>query len=54
MTEIKLTKKEEKEMLLKALFGSPFFNIFASVLATFIVGAVFFRYGGGVPNQCHK
>jgi len=49
MTEIKLTKKEEKEMLLKALFGSPFFNIFASVLATFIVGTVFFRYGGGVP-----
>lgn len=51
MTEIKLTQKEEKEMLLKALFGSPFFNIFASVLATFIVGAVFFKYGGGVPIE---
>ena len=49
MTEINLTKKEEKEMLLKAMFGSPFFNILASVLATFIVGAVFFKYGGGVP-----
>ena len=36
-------------MLLKALFGSPFFNILASVLATFIVGALFFKYGGGVP-----
>lgn len=49
MTEINLTKREEKDLLLKALFGSPFFNIFASVLATFIVGAVFFKYGGGVP-----
>lgn len=49
MPEINITKKEEKELFLKALFGSPFFNIFASVLATFIVGAVFFKYGGGVP-----
>jgi hypothetical protein len=49
MPEISLTKKEEKELFLKALFGSPFFNIFASVLATFIVGTVFFKYGGGVP-----
>lgn len=49
MTDISLTRKEEKEMLMKALFGSPFFNILASVLATFIVGAVFFKYGGGVP-----
>ena len=51
MTEINITKKEEKDLILKALFGSPFFNIFASVLATFIVGTVFFKYGGGVPIQ---
>jgi len=49
MTEINLTRKEEKDLLFKALFGSPFFNILASVLATFIVGAIFFKYGGGVP-----
>lgn len=49
MTEINLTRKEEKDLLLKALFGSPFFNIFASVLATFIVGAIFLRGTGGVP-----
>lgn len=51
MTEINITKKEEKELFFKALLGSPFFNIFASVLATFIVGAVFFKFGGGVPIQ---
>lgn len=51
MTEINFTRKEEKEVLFKALLGSPFFNILASVLATFIVGTVFFRYGGGVPIQ---
>ena len=49
MTEIKLNKKEEKELFFKALLGSPFFNIFASVLATFIVGAIFLKFGGGVP-----
>lgn len=49
MTEFNLTKHEEKELLFKALFGSPFFNILASVLATFVVGALFFRFGGGVP-----
>ncbi len=49
MAEIKLNKKEEKELFFKALLGSPFFNIFASVLATFIVGAIFMKIGGGVP-----
>lgn len=54
MTEINITKKEEKDIILKALFGSPFFNIFASVLATFIVGAVFFKFGGGVPIEVRQ
>ncbi len=49
MAEIKLNKKEEKELFFKAVLGSPFFNIFASVLATFMVGAVFLKFGGGVP-----
>lgn len=43
MTEINITRKEEKELFLKVLFGSPFFTIFASILTTFIVGAVFFK-----------
>lgn len=51
MTEINITRKEEKELFLKVLFGSPFFTIFASILTTFIVGAVFFKVGGGVPIQ---
>lgn len=51
MTEINITRKEEKELFLKVLFGSPFFTIFASILTTFIVGAVFFKIGGGVPIQ---
>lgn len=51
MTELVFNKREEKELFFKALLGSPFFNIFASVLATFIVGAIFFKYGGGVPIQ---
>lgn len=51
MTEINITRKEEKELFLKVLFGSPFFTIFASILTTFIVGAIFFKIGGGVPIQ---
>lgn len=49
MEEIKITKKEQKEIFFKALFGSPFFTIVASVLTTFLVGMAFARVGGGVP-----
>ena len=49
MTEIKISKKEEKQLFFKALLGSPFFTIVASVLTTFLVGMVFAKVGGGVP-----
>lgn len=49
MEEIKITKKEQKGLFYKALFGSPFFTIVASVLTTFLVGMMFARIGGGVP-----
>lgn len=49
MTEIKITQKQQRELFYKALFGSPFFTIVASVLTTFLVGMAFARVGGGVP-----
>lgn len=49
MTDIHISQKEERELLAKGLFSSPFFTVFASVLVTFIVAAVFLKLGGPVP-----
>lgn len=49
MEEIKITKKEQKELFVKAMLGSPFFTTVASVLMTFIIAAVFFKLSGPVP-----
>lgn len=49
MPEIEITKKEEKELLAKGLFTSPFFTIVASVIATFIIAFFFSKIGGEVP-----
>lgn len=51
MPEIELTKKEERELLAKGLFSSPFFTIVASVVATFIIAYLFSKVGGEVPIQ---
>lgn len=49
MAEIEITQKEQKKLLLNNLISSPFFTIIASVLATFIVAALFFKFSGPVP-----
>lgn len=49
MGEFELTKKEEKEILLKGLLNTPFITIIASVLTTFLLGAIFFKFAGPVP-----
>lgn len=49
MPEIVINKKQEKELLLKTLFSSPFATIIASVLTTFIIATIFLKVGGPVP-----
>ena len=49
MEEIKITKQQQRELFYKAMFGSSAFTIIASIFATFIIGAIFARVGGGVP-----
>lgn len=49
MAGINLSPKEEKELLLKTVSSSPFAVIVGSVLATFLIAAIFIKVGGPVP-----
>jgi uncharacterized protein len=49
MADFELTKKEEKEILLKGLLNTPFITIIGSIFTTFIIAAVFLKFGGPVP-----
>lgn len=49
MPELELSKREQKELVLKNLFNSPLVTIVGSILTTFIIAAVFLKIAGPVP-----
>lgn len=49
MPELGLTRKEEKELVLKTLLNTPLITIIASVLTTFLIATFFLKVGGPVP-----